>query len=471
MVTARRLVGMLVMLCGFGLASTAQAQQARAGGKANCLPIPLVWLGGLDDVAHISTIPVPKTYRDLYLGDPCTRSRLVTTSLIDWQLTFGNEASTTAALEFLEARTTGGKPAIADLGQRLATARRRAQHDIAATAAILRQPDGSQRGEALLRGSKRLNRLRSMIDTWNGYGFLAYEYLRAAEFYGSHALLARARSFATPALDGFRIVKTLATADVAANLGAASPIKAKDNRDRSYGDLEMRLAIVTASLSRDPKDLATAETVLTSYSVPFYKVAAREAFSHGNYFCAMGKKSDLTDYAKACKSDDFQAKAIAWWRYRAQLDLLDSRASDPLGSVDTAIKLIERDNAWHTASRGMRRYDAAVDQIVALRLASADAFVRSASAELGASGNGDRDSAIRPLVAALNELGLAELLASASQTPGRFRQIATRFLAIRAKLAALEETGRYPALERQAAYFSAVLASLDEIALGRVAKQ
>jgi hypothetical protein len=472
MVIARYLVRMLVVPCALILASTAQAQNAGdESGEIICVSVAQMWGGTSDDVAHISSVPVPESYRRLYFGDPCTRFSLVKSSLIDWNLAFGNEASTTAALEFLEAQTTAGKPVIADLGQRLAAARRDAQHDIVAAATILRQPDGMQRGGALVRKSKSLERLRSMIDVRNDYTFLAGQYLRAAEFYGSPGLLARARRYAAPALDAMRITRALAAADVAAKLDGVSPLESGDYRDLDASDLEMRMAVVSASLSSDPEDLAAAETVLASYDEPFYKVAASEAFDHGDGFCDIGERSDLADYAKACESGDFDKKAITWWRYRAQLDLLGTGPPDLLDSFYTATHLIERDYAAHNSQQYRPRYDTAADQIVTLHLACAEAFIRSANPNPWASSATNSNAAIQSLDAALNELSLAERSAPASQTPGRFRQIATRFLSIRARLAALEKPGRYPGLERQAAYFSAVLASLDDIALGRAAKQ
>ena len=472
MVIARYLGRMLVMPCALSLASTAQARNAGdESGEIICLSVAQEWGGTSDDVAHISSVAVPQSFQRLYFGDPCTRYSLVKSSLIDWNLAFGNEASTTAALEFLEAQTTAGKPVIADLAQRLTAARRDAQHDIVAASAILRQPDGMQHRGALVRKSKSLERLRSMIDVRNDYTFLAGQYLRAAEFYGSPSLLARARRYAAPALDAMRITRTLAAADVAAKLDTVSPLESGDYRDLASSDLEMRMAVVSASLSRDPEDLAAAATVLTSYYVPFYKVAADEAFSHGDSFCDIGERSDLADYAQACKSDNFERRAIAWWRYRAQLDLLGTGAPDLLDSLYTTTRLIERDYAAHHDQQYRFRYDAAADQIVTLHLASADAFIRSASPEAGGWTNGGGDAAIQSLDAALNELSLAERSAPASQTPGRFRQIATRFLSIRARRAALENPEYYLGFERQAAYFSAVLAALDDIALGRAAKQ
>jgi hypothetical protein len=467
MVTARYLAGVVAMLGAMSLASGAQAQEADGDGSIDCIAIATVWSGGSDDIAHIATIPVPQSYRDMYLGDICTRFSLVTTSLIDWHLAFGNEASTTAAIAFFEADSMGGKPVIADLAPPLKAARRDAQPDIVAAAALFHQEDGWARGRAFYNKSKAIDRLQSVINTVNTYDFLASQYLRAAEFYGSPTLFARARLYARPVLDLLPTLRALGSADAKANLDHGSPLTGEDSRDLVPGNLEVSMAIVSAGFSRDPKDLATAKAVLDSYYVPLYKVAADEAFNHSDEFCDIGDETNLADYSTACQNGNFTANASAWWRYRAQLDLLLGTDKEALPqSVGTAIRLTGGNGAEYnkSAQRGLRSSDAANDPIIALHLASADALVRSARVKPGESSEKSRDTALQSLDAALEELVEAEPLAPASRTPGRFRQIATRFLAIQAESAALGAPEHDSAIDRKAAYFRAVLAALDGIA-------
>jgi hypothetical protein len=437
-----------------------------------CVTVAHIWSGSPEDIARIDQVPVPESFRRIFEGGGCGRFSLLPDSLISWHLAFGNESSFAAALEYLERDYAGGKPPLADLAARIAAARARADADIRAAAALDRNPATRAQGDRLLRRSKPVGELVTLLAAYRNYVFVAGESLRGAEFYRSRALLDRARAWAEPASQAFAALRKQAAADRAEKLEVRGYLGLDDYVARLATELEMRAAVVRAALTKDAGDIAHADEVIKSFENPFYRTAGDEAFNHGDDFCDIGDRDDLADYHEACESGDFEREAIAWWHYRARLDILraDAGKLNFLPSLYTAIRLSERDEEGHTDSQGTRRLTPAADQRAALHLMRADAFVRGAASPRVAA---DATSNAELLSQAADSLARAEALIPASEHPGRFRQIATRYLDIAARLAALLRADPHahyagdPAIARKAVYFRAVLDRLDAIALAR----
>ena len=430
-----------IALAMLAVESPASAQAA-PDAPVECILIGHLWSGTTADIAAIATVPVPPSYQREFFAGPC--NFLIKSTLIDWHLAFGDEASTAAALGFLDTNMAGKSPFAANLAARITAARRD------------RNPD----------------RVRALADQAHTYLFLARQYLRAAEFYGSPALLAQAAHYAAPAIAA--VAASKARID-GANDGDAGSIE--DNDDQADA-VEIQLAVVRAQITRTAEDLDTATAMLVAKQEPFFATAAKEAYQHGDDFCDIGERSDLESYAKACREDEFDRRAIVWLHYRALLDIVAIDVSrDPakaegltsLESVDAIVRIAHRDEQAH-GRIGAGRYSPADDAEVALRIARADALTRFAGATPG-----QAYDAGRLLNNALVELMQAEALVPPTASPGRFRQIALRFLVAYDRAVAVEDRERpdratlgNPVIDREAVYFRTMLPLLKPIAEGRV---
>lgn len=458
MILRHSLIGIAALAVFVGLAIPAAAQDEST---VECLAIGHIWGGSSADVASIATQPVPDSFRQSFFGDPCTRFSLVVESLLDWHLAFGDERSSTAALDFLATNMMPDRRYISDLGKEV----------LAARAAALGEAGRRKTGKATARLSTLIGQARTDAA-------LAGMYLRAADFYGSRALLAKAERYALPVIE----VNHLRGAETTGGPGLNGDnfLRQMEVYEGEADGLEMHLAVLRAVLARDSGRLAAAEAVLKGREKPFYRRAAEEAYTHGDEFCDIGDRKDLADYAKACEADNFESMAKDWLRMRARLDILelsqsdDAKAARNLDWMDIAsavLRIIAIERAQNQdGHRIMGRYRDAEPEIT-LRLARADAMIRLAEKAPRHSNDGWGRSGLYRM--AMDELIAAEPVASPSDTPGRFRQIASLFLDAYGKAVALDDERpgasdlNYPVIDRKAAYFRMMLPQLPEIAEAR----
>ena len=440
------------------VAPTAAAQDK---GEEICVTVAHLWTGTSADVARIATAPVPDSFKRRFEEGGCGRFQLVLSSLTEWNLAFGSEASTSTALDYLAADLVPGRDYIADLGKQVAMARRAAESDPGTT---------SRPSKAALRFDELVWRVRNYVK-------LAELYLRAAEFYGSTSLLAGAERYAKPALDVQRLRVLSTVSGVSTRQDAI--LERSEVYDGQADALEMHLAVVRAALIRTDREVDAADAVMKTKERPFYRQSAQEAYTHGDDFCDIGDRDDLADYRKACDSDNFEWKAMAWLGMRARLDILKLSLSDDAGAAkslrwqniaSTLFRIFAIKRAGQGEPRAMERYSGAENEIT-LRLARADALIRLAAKAVGNNNDGWGRAGI--LSMAMEEMIAAEPLAAPSDTPGRFRQIATVFLDAYGKAVALE-TARpgatdlnYPLIDRKAAYFRTMLPLVKAIGEGR----
>ena len=268
-------------------------------------------------------------------------------------------------------------------------------------------------------------------------------------------------------------------------------------------DLEMRAAIMTAQLSRAPADLEAAARVMDRNYDGVLRQAADHAGDWGD-LCDNPGEGALAAVAAACRDENaFRRRVVDFWRNQAHLDLLmaadadhyapsrrfsqtsgsgfvrrEAGAPDPDWSTpysfDAAMALLEASRGESALAR-VHRFDGGAEAMAALLLAHADAYARQADSIRR---RGDRRSdweAEQRETAALQDLWHAEQFAPSADTPGRFRQVAERYVAIEAGIQARhaadpeDERRVNPAIARQAAYFRTVLAELDRIAVGESA--
>lgn len=457
MILRHSLIGITALAVFVGLAIPATAQDEST---VECLAIGDIWGGSSADVASIATQPVPDSFRQSFFGDPCTRFSLVVESLLDWHLAFGDERSSAAALDFLATNMMPDRRYISDLGKEV----------LAARAAALGEAGRRKTGKATARLSTLIGQART--DT-----ALARMYLRAADFYNSRALLAKAERYALPVID----VNHLSSVGRIGSGPTGDSFLGQMKVNESEADeLEMHVAVLRAVLGRDSGRLAAAEAVLKTKEKPFYRRAAEEAYTHGDDFCDIGDRNDLADYAKACEAGNFESMAKDWLRMRARLDILELSLSDDVKAArnldwmdiaSAVLRIIAIERAQNqNGHRIMGRYRDAEPEIT-LRLARADAMIRLAENAPRHSNDGwDRSDLYRM---AMDELIAAEPVASPSDTPGRFRQIASLFLDAYGKAVALDDDRpgasdlNYPVMDRKAAYFRMMLPELTAVAEGR----
>jgi hypothetical protein len=476
------LIALAAAAAALPVAALAQVDE---GEEIICTGGARLWHGTLEETANIDAVPVPESYRRLfYPNDPCG-SGLVVATLIDWHRSFGDEASTAAALAFLEkehARLAG--PA-GDLDRRILLAGKPARRDVAAAAPLLAK-GGAERERAWRRlaRSKTIVQLRNLEKSWADHLFLAHLYLRAASAFRSQALLARARSWYEPTQRG-----AAALMQVRASFGPQGEHLLADVLSDSHGqakldEAETAIAVYTALLSRSAGDIAAAAATLQRNSKPIYTAALEQAFGAGDDFCDFDEDGPGQTSSEDCRQhDNLEYEVLAWAPLKAIVDLLQGEASvkpgdrDPLrrlDSLDNAVRLLAASEQRHERPHGGLGYGASrTDERAALlyliRAEVYERLARAAAAETSQQ-RYEREDLLR---AAFDDLARAETAAPPTASPARFRRIAERFLALDALADSLppeaSDVPRWadPRVKRKAAYYRTVLPRLDDIAAGR----
>ena len=478
------------------IATPAYAAKRAAPEETDCVTIGHLWAGTSEDVANIASTPVPESYRRMFFAGGCTRFSLIVEGLIDWHLAFGDEASTSAALVFLERGLLGDKPMPTGLDSALIAARRKAEPDFAAARRRFAR-EGQSSYSAVARdlfSRPAVARLRDLMRMQEDETFLAAQYLRAAQFFGSARLLGQARRYFTSADTGY----TVLTGTAFSESDSMFALRVEDRMIATGSDLELAMAVVTAQVTDRAEDVDRADATLRAHLTPWFAAAPRQGDHMGRDLCDVGTREDLKPYHEACESEpEFERRATSYWRHRAELDLVMARHPDAfivnaratpgasrasvdvadslefIDSFESAMRLIEVTGPQESDARGLRRRTAATDAKAALYLARADTRTRLA-ASLPASGTRQaRYDILRTLQGAVNDLTLAEALVPASEAPARFRQIATRFLTVYDRIVAVSAGSGDDAmpldllLVRKAAYFRAVIDHLPDIATAR----
>jgi hypothetical protein len=396
---------------------------------------------------------------------------LVEESLIDWHFAFGDESTTTAALNFLSRDYLRGIASPDVLERDMPGAWRDAQPAFRAAEAHLQppHPDWKRFGQ-FLRKDRRFERLLRLSDAQAAYAFLADQYLRAAEFYGSAALFQVAEGHFRPALAGFRVLYQDARIAMAESSDAANQLGLQAMQVNRMRDLEMRMAVMRARLTGSASDMGAAFAVMEANHDPALQQALEEAYQHGDNFCDTVDREDLAAMAKACEEENsFPLRVINYWRNRAALELLEGgeppahrRPRDPFESLKQLLGRLDIEGGVAGLGSWRRQPD---ETLIGLLLIRADRAADRARTVEGA-------EAADAVSSALGDLKDAGRPAPPSETPGRFRQIAHRFLALydwawnHPDPQVREEVRRPSTWAREAAYFQAVLPRLDQIARG-----
>ncbi|MEG3146461.1 hypothetical protein U1839_17550 [Sphingomonas sp. RT2P30] len=472
--------GILAFIALVLVATPAAAKKLDEPQEVICVTVKHLWAGNGEDVANIASAPVPESYRRTFLGGGCGRFSLDEAGLIDWHLAFGDEASTTAALAFLAQHMGGAGGSLAGLDAKLLAARRAVQPDIDKVRRTI-QRGGHGALETAMREfylRPAVVRLLALVDLHKDESFLATQYLRAAQFYGSPRLLEQARSHFVAVQAVWRAMGTLAFYDKARD-GDVLRLQIDGRRQTDADDSDMAMAVTTAQLSGDELEIYRADARLRAHFQPAFETAAREGYRHGEELCDIGDRDDLKDFAKTCSDDnEFEIEAANYWYRRAQLDLVTVRnvagcpadvgaTTNMLDSFSAALLFIDAKEKHNEGNWSLRRYDAQSSAKAALYIARADTKLRLALCQPpNTSGS---MSISQNLQEVLNDLVVAEALVPPSEAPSRFRQIGELYLKTYDRLVVAERASGetrplYAPIVRKAAYFRSVIDRLADIA-------
>jgi len=423
------------------VAGDAPAQQVDEKASDICVTVIHAWGATLAETANIRANPVPDSYRREYGWAGC--QTLAKGNLIDWHLAFGDENSTGRALQFLTDTALGDMPTIAEFERDLPIAWDKAQEE---------------NGEG-----PSTKKLRRLIEVHSRFLFLAAEYLRAAEFFQSSALLAKSAGFLSPTQLGLKILYgdgRIALADEPESRGVAGLFSGNINVIR---DLEMRYALTRAKISGLPADSEMAGDAIEQNFDKVVTDAIVPLFERGRDYCEASTASD--DLMEACSSENGLSERLrSIWKNVALFELFSGRtvSSKPeagFDSFDVAMKAIQVATLRGNDPKALR-YDETTDDEVELLLARAAAKLHQFQAS---SSGGGKAQALQS--AALDDLASAERLAPPAANPNRFRQIAEFYLRIYDNGVSFKSP-MTPEMSRQAIYLREVLARLDTITAG-----
>jgi hypothetical protein len=482
------------------IAAALSAVAAPASGQSSdsveeetiCVGSAIVWGGLIEDVRNIESVPVPESFRRRFEAGGCTRFQLVKGSLLNWHLAFGNERTATAALAYVEDRLTAGRPSPRGFRDELSRIWRDALRTIESTRLPAAYgPDRSAATRRLQR-NRSVARAAELIEAHDDFIELTQQYLRAAEYYESAALLAKAETYWPAVQAGLDILfrgAPIANADFDA--GTDNQLEPSTHRINQIHDLDMRLAILRARLSRNPADIDAATVVMRRNFDPVLATAEQNAEQHSGEICEFdgeARDEEMRALERACDAENSLAvRIVNFWRNRAHLDLL--MAADPAHYVP------RREQRREDGSSFARRTTASVDgqslgwidsfetaeQLLAdgpsrgmhdrweelplLLLARADLHARLAQAHRGSS---QRYAAGDQTEMALDHLAEAEQVTPAHRHPALYRRIAISYLRLWDAPARGEDESWRESTDRiwLAALLRHALASLESIALG-----
>lgn len=459
MANCRRPAWFLAVLLLLPFSTVSRAQSAEGSKETGCLLVGVRWTGTLEDVAKIHETPVPERFRATLEAGGCGAFQLIRTDLVDWHLAFGDEASTGAAIAYLDRQVLRGAPVHSTL---------------------VSEVEAAVRGRG---GAQPRTTVDDLVTLVTGYAFIASEYIRSADFYSSPALLAHSRRYADAAIAVALLLRSeQPSRHVCAETDRRCAERWANLRsvfntfiERGAPDLDMHLAVVSARLGRTEADFDAARTVLRRNDDPNYIVAGNEAYRNGGDFCDIGDRTDLAEWQEVCEAGNLDRRATTYWHYRALFKLAAQQAGFPdLGGqwdVETAMRLRRAESLNHDAE-GLpeRRFGEISQRITELRFGQAEALLAKAR-EGQKGGRQGMAQAELDYYEALAQFWVSAYLVQGSDHPGWLRRIGTRYLEAVSELEELErasrETRPWPAdIQRRAAWFRTILPQLDTLARG-----
>lgn len=421
-----------------------------------CVAIAQRWQGSIEDTRRIQSVPAPDSYRTQLEAGGCTAWQLVRESLLDWNLAYGDEKSALGALEYLAGQMLAGKPVRGDLANELATLTRK-----------------RSRKHARSRG--RGQSVDALVETAYAYRDLAMEYARAADFYSSPSLLTKAERLAEPSLPVGLLLRMPREEGLSCQVGdqkcrlsekPAELPEFDDYQDRKWRELDLQLAVARARIGGTENDFAAARAIFARNDDPHYDTAGAEAYQHGDDFCDIGDSSYLSAWKEVCEEDNFDARALTYWRYRAVFSVLAqatgreglrSRGNEWDG--ETALRLIAAEERAHSEGLPELYFGATSYAITDIRFAMAERQFAKARTQ---------DEA--DLYHSLDLYWQAATYVQGTTHPGWLRRIGLRYLEVSETLEKARDRNRplNPNHVRRIAWFRTVLPRLNAMAWGAI---
>ena len=432
-----------------------------------CVAIAHRWAGSIEDTRLIRSVPVPESYRKTLEAGGCAAWQLVRESLLDWHLAYGDEKSANAAIQYLEGRMLAGKPVRADLGSELAAL------------------TGKGSGKHARSGAKGQS-VDALVETAHAYRTLAMEYARAADFYSSPSLLAKAERLAEPTLPVGLLLRARREEEKPCQLGgqqcesrekAAKLPEFDDYEDRKWRDLDLQLAVARARIGGTESDFVAARAMFVRNDDPHYDTAGDEAYMHGDNFCDIADASHLSNWKEACDEDNFDRRALSYWRYRAVFSAIAQAAAQeglrPRGTEwdgEIALRLIEAEERAHSSGLPELYFGAASYAVTDIRFAMAERQYGKARSKFEVEPRPGRTQAAAYLDHSLDLYWQAAIYVQGTSHPGWLRRIGLRYLDVSETLEKARDPNDplSPNHARRMAWFRTILPQLDELALGKL---
>jgi hypothetical protein len=387
-------------------------------------------------------------------------------SLLDWHLAYGNEKSADAAIQYLEGRMLAGKPVRADL--------------ISELAAITGKGSGKH-----ARTRAKGQSVDALIETADAYRTVAMEYARAADFYSSPSLLAKAERLAEPSLPvGLLLRAPREDGKLCQVDGQQCELREKaanlpnldDLDDRKWRDFDLQLAVARARIGGTESDFVAARAMFVRNDDPHYDTAGDEAYMHGDNFCDIGDASHLSNWKGACDEDNFDRRALSYWRYRAVFSAIaQAAAQEGLRPRRTewdgeiALRLIEAEERARSSGLPELYFGAASYAVTDIRFATAERQYGKALRQFEVDPRPGRTQAAADLDRSLNLYWQAAIYVQGTTHPGWLRRIGLRYLEVSEMLEKARDPNDplSPNHARRMAWFRTILPRLDELALGK----
>lgn len=468
MLIVRGTFASLIALCAIAINPELHAQSPDPSGPSSsgymiCLPIGHLWRGSADEIRRIENDPVPQSYREIFFATGC--NYLIPTSLFDWHLQYGTAETIAPAFAFFEENYQSEFPRVSNLQRAFEREfRHDADHD----------------------HDRALQELR--LD-WERSKLLAHQYIRAAEFFSSSELLARSE----PHLE--RIAEALPVLYPAAEDQLSRQRRSIEEQEYdSVLDMQWRFAILQARLSGSVSDINNAIELLEARYVPTYP-AALQGYTGGHHLCDVGRLSEWQEEAfeDMCREEGFELRALSFWRHYASIQaIIEGVSGDrsgirsfqmPYGELpppppsqqgatspgnsaprtryfsphrDGIPNLFKRLIYYGRNFGGYYHHLHGEDNLISLYLERADS-------NLSRIGQFPEENLAHN---AMQDLLAAARLAPPFERPGRFRQIARRFIILNDEADRTPETRRILGrLSPIAAYFRMNLENMNQVIL------
>lgn len=434
--------------------------------------------GTAEDYRSIRTNPIPPSMAAAFEDRPC--GGINQNALLAWHLRVGDEATTTAALDFIEAKKAPDSENPEDYAAELATALATAQKDLAKYAALWKQSKTSE-ATRLRRKSKSFRHLDALIRQYDGHIFTARSFYEAARYFQSRDLLARAERHLAMVNAGLAILSA------PEHLAPEYEGHLWFESDGNYADIVLPELMAALRHSLDgvetprprPLQKYDDEPVGDLRKIVEEGVPLREAKS-------LYPDAELL-WAALDEDQHYIWTIVMLWDAEAQVEMAEVASTNPrtarcdvnhFDRASSGLAMLAQDHEEAYSLNGYRSpllWGGYGDKRIALLLDKSRCWSKLAER---ADDQDDPELAAMFATKAIYPLIDARQLVQPDESPTRFRQIASRYLEAAeecARLHALTQGGEEycPAAQdpRLKAYFETNLAALDAIAAGATAPE